>query len=111
MSSASGEGLFTTGISGFAFVTLDMVAAPERASAIYQSAVDAVNALEKNGAPPGRVEQDRILLARLEPGGAGRSPGCEIINFPGYIPGGGPSGWFANVWRVSMLTMDGGRSS
>ena len=88
-----GKGLFTTGISGFTFVTLDKIAGPNRVGEIHADAAAAVDKLEKDGAPASLIEQLKIQLARLEPGSLTASPGNEIINFPGYIPGGGPSAW------------------
>lgn len=68
-----------------------MITSPERAAQIYSLAKATVQEMVNGGAAPALIEQNRILLDRLEPGGTGRSPGCEIISFPGYIPGGQPS--------------------
>ncbi|EPQ53452.1 alcohol oxidase [Gloeophyllum trabeum ATCC 11539] len=75
---AKGEGLFTMGLCGFAFVPLQMLS--KRADDIHKAARDKI---EKNAAkyPSGLLEQYRIQLERLERG----APGCEYITFPGFL--------------------------
>ena len=75
-----------------------MITSTERAQELYAMAKGRVEKREREGAPPGRIEQDKILLSRFEPGGTHRSPGCEIINFPGFIPGGQPSTWHFHLY-------------
>ncbi|KAJ3556843.1 hypothetical protein NM688_g1798 [Phlebia brevispora] len=88
---ASNTGVFTTGIVSLVFLPLDKVTSPERAAEIYAMGQDTLKRMVANGAPPANIEQTQILLERLKPGGSKRSPGCEIINFPGFVPGGIPN--------------------
>jgi hypothetical protein len=80
--SAAGEGMFTTGLVGFAFT--DPRKLSSRADGIY-AAVRAKIMQNKNNYPPGLLEQYEIQLERLE----NEAPGCEIISIPGFM--GGPS--------------------
>lgn len=91
MDSASGSGVFTSGMVSFTFLPLDLVAPPDRAAEIYAMGQAILQRMIDSGDPPGWIEQTKILVERLEPGGSRRSPGCEIISYPGFIPGGQPS--------------------
>ncbi|PSR73741.1 hypothetical protein PHLCEN_2v10431 [Hermanssonia centrifuga] len=77
----TGSGLYTTGIIGFAFTTLDKVTS--RAEAIYESIKETVSKLDEKTSPPGLLDQYNILLERFKPGNG--SPGCEFISFPGLF--------------------------
>jgi hypothetical protein len=76
--SKAGKGAFTTGITGFAFVPLDMVSS--RAEEIHMAAKKKI---ESNAAnfPPGLMEQYKIQLERIDDG----APGVELISFPGFL--------------------------
>ncbi|KAJ3556844.1 hypothetical protein NM688_g1797 [Phlebia brevispora] len=87
----SNTGVFTTGLVSFVFLPLDKITSPERAAEIYAMGQNILRRMIENGAPRAHIEQTEILLERLKPGGSRRSPGCEIINFPGFIPGGIPN--------------------
>ena len=89
--SKQGKGLFTTGVTGMTFVTLDKLIGAKRAREIHDDAAAAVDELEQAGAPDALIEQYKIQLGRLEPQSPNGSPGNEVMNFPGYMPGGGPS--------------------
>ncbi|EIN09265.1 GMC oxidoreductase [Punctularia strigosozonata HHB-11173 SS5] len=80
---AVGEGMFTTGIVGFAFTGVDKVS--KRSKAIHEAAKAKIEQ-SKNNMPPGLYEQYQIQLQRLENG----SPGCEIISIPGFMSGPNP---------------------
>lgn len=73
--STSGQGLFTTGIIGFSFATLDKVT--PRAKEIIKATEDKIMK-NANSYPPGLLEQYKISLERLKNG-----VGCEFISFPG----------------------------
>ncbi|KAJ3556842.1 hypothetical protein NM688_g1799 [Phlebia brevispora] len=83
---ATGEGLYTTGIIGFAFTTLDQYS-PE-AGNIYQSMKDKIAQMDPKTSPAGLLEQYRIQLERFEPGAG--SPGCEFISLPVFLSGPNP---------------------
>ncbi|GBE88776.1 Dehydrogenase citC [Sparassis crispa] len=74
----SGSGLYTTGITNFAFVS------PKVASCNIDEIARAARAkFTENAAsyPPGLLEQYDIQLRRLEAG----EPLCEIISYPGFM--------------------------
>ncbi|CCM01757.1 uncharacterized protein FIBRA_03823 [Fibroporia radiculosa] len=75
---ASGTGLFTMGIIGFAFVPLYMIS--DKADAIYKTIEEKITT-NKDMYPPGLYEQYKVQLERLRKG----APGCEFITFPGYM--------------------------
>ena len=75
LSRAQGTGLFTTGIIGFSWATLDQIS--PRASEIIKAAEEKV-ARNANNYPPGRLEQYKISLQRLKTG-----VGAEFVSFPG----------------------------
>ncbi|THG98101.1 hypothetical protein EW026_g4042 [Hermanssonia centrifuga] len=77
----TGSGLFTTGIVGFAFTTLDKVTS--QAGTIYQYIKEMISDMDPETSPPGLMEQYKIMLERFEPGKG--SPGCEFISFPGLL--------------------------
>ncbi|PSR77274.1 hypothetical protein PHLCEN_2v7967 [Hermanssonia centrifuga] len=79
--SPTGSGLFTTGIVGFAFTTLDKVTS--QAGTIYQYIKEMISDMDPETSPPGLMEQYKIMLERFEPGKG--SPGCEFISFPGLL--------------------------
>lgn len=76
--SASGSGIYTIGIIGFAFVPLQMLSS--KADSIFQAAKERIT---KNTAayPPGLLDQYKIQFDRWQKG----VPGCEIISFPGFL--------------------------
>lgn len=80
-SSATGTGLFTTGIVGFVFAPLDSLT-PE-AGAIHEKIKQALEQLDPSTAPPGLIEQYSLLLERFKPGEG--APGCEFVSFPGML--------------------------
>ncbi|KAI0921212.1 hypothetical protein AcW2_006258 [Taiwanofungus camphoratus] len=75
---ASGSGIYTIGIIGFAFVPLQMLSS--KADSIFQAAKERIT---KNTAayPPGLLDQYKIQIDRWQKG----VPGCEIISFPGFL--------------------------
>ncbi|KAH9948777.1 alcohol oxidase [Amylocystis lapponica] len=75
---ASGSGLFTTGLVGFAFASLDQIS--PRADEIVRNAKEHI-AKNADSFPPGLLEQYKIQIERLGTG----SPACEFINFPGLL--------------------------
>nr|ALJ82905.1 choline dehydrogenase [Irpex lacteus] len=75
------EGVFTTGVTSFGFVTLDQLT--PRANEIYQTMQDTVKNLDPKTTPPGLLEQYKILLDRYKPGST--NPGLEFISFPGMM--------------------------
>ncbi|EIN09187.1 alcohol oxidase, partial [Punctularia strigosozonata HHB-11173 SS5] len=75
----AGEGIFTTGIVGFAFAGLDKVSG--RAPEIIAHARKVME--DRSQLSPGLVDQYEIQLERLE----GGAPGCEIISIPGFMSG------------------------
>ncbi|KDQ55740.1 GMC oxidoreductase [Jaapia argillacea MUCL 33604] len=75
---AAGEGLFTLGLVGFAFMPLSMLS--DKADEINNAAKQKMLA-NASKYPPGLKEQYDVQLDRLERG----APGCEIISFPAAI--------------------------
>ncbi|KAF7795257.1 hypothetical protein EIP86_006408 [Pleurotus ostreatoroseus] len=100
---ALGSGVFNSGMVSFTFLPLDMVAPPDRAAEIYAMGQDILQRMIDTGAPPSWIEQTRILVDRLKPGGTKRSPGCEIISYPGFLPGGQPNSPEPGKRYVSLL--------
>ncbi len=99
-SSASGTGLFTSGLVGFGFTTLDKVT--PRAAEIYQAMKEKVAKMEPDTSPPGLKEQYEITLERFEPGKG--SPGCEFITVPSFMSG--PSKFCFNSSHGTMQEYD-----
>ena len=80
--SATGSGLFTTGVVGMAFTCLDKVT--PMAEQIYESIKNTVEKLEASGTSrPGLLEQYKVMLERFTPEKG--SPGCEFITFSGLM--------------------------
>jgi hypothetical protein len=75
------EGIFTTGVTSFGFVTLDQVT--PRAGEIYKSMENIVARLDPKTTPPGLLEQYQLLLERYKEGST--SPGLEFISVPGLM--------------------------
>ncbi|KAI0089283.1 GMC oxidoreductase [Irpex rosettiformis] len=75
------EGVFTTGVTSFGFVTLDQLTS--RSLEIYKSMEDIVAKLDPKTTPPGLLEQYKLLLERYKPGST--NPGLEFISFPGLM--------------------------
>lgn len=74
----AGQGMFTTGVVGFAFTPLEMIS--ERAEDIYLN-LKAKVAKSADSYPPGLLDFYKIQLERRER----RAPGCEVISFPGFF--------------------------
>ncbi|GBE79756.1 GMC oxidoreductase [Sparassis crispa] len=78
---ASGSGLYTIGIIGFAFVTPQMISC--KVHTIKQAAK--INIMKNADTyPPGLMEQYKIQLEQLE---KGIVPSCELISYPGMLSG------------------------
>ncbi|KAL6309726.1 alcohol oxidase [Sparassis latifolia] len=78
---ASGSGLYTIGIIGFAFVTPQMISC--KVDTIKQAAK--INIMKNADTyPPGLMEQYKIQLEQLE---KGIVPSCELISYPGMLSG------------------------
>lgn len=80
--SAQGKGLFTMGLMGFAFAPLQSYS-PD-ADAIHAAAEQHVLQSAKEGQydnTPGLLEQYKIQIERAKR----LAPGCEIVNFPGFL--------------------------
>ncbi|KAI0682713.1 GMC oxidoreductase [Cytidiella melzeri] len=75
------EGIFTTGVTSFGFVTLDEVT--PRAAEIYKSMEAIVGNLDPKTTPPGLLEQYSLLLDRYKSGST--NPGLEFISMPGMM--------------------------
>jgi len=75
---ASGMGLFTMGIVGFAFTSFDKVT--PNFNAFNAKIKDEITKKMKT-CSPGLQDQYRIQLERLDRG----APGCEFITYPGFF--------------------------
>ena len=71
------------GVCTYTFLPLEEVT--PKAQEIYAKAKASVEQLEKEGAPPGLLDQYKIQLERLEPGKNQKGPGCEIIFGPALV--------------------------
>ncbi|EPS98728.1 hypothetical protein FOMPIDRAFT_1125896 [Fomitopsis schrenkii] len=80
---ALGEGLYTRGIIGFAFTSLQQLT--PLADSIYEKTKGKIEA-NKDKLPPGLLEQYNIQLDRIKRG----APGCEIICIPAFLSGPNP---------------------
>ena len=78
--SAKGAGLFTMGITGFAFVPPELFT--EKAEELYKKGQELYAKVDAK-ANPGLAAQYKIQMQRLEPGKAG--PGSEFIITPGML--------------------------
>ncbi|KAI0797157.1 alcohol oxidase [Abortiporus biennis] len=79
----NGAGLFTTGIIGFAFISLKEVT--KNYDSIVQGVKDKIlNKLDSF--PSGTQDQYKLMLKRLERG----DPECEFITIPGFMSGPSP---------------------
>ncbi|KAJ3485204.1 hypothetical protein NLI96_g5126 [Meripilus lineatus] len=74
---ASGSGIFTMGIIGFAFASLQMLSS--KTEEIYERTKEAISK-KMASLPLGLQEQYKIQLERLR-----TAPGCEIISIPGGL--------------------------
>lgn len=80
--SAQGKGIFTMGLMGYSFAPLQSYS-PD-ADAIHAAAEQHVLETAKEGIyddKPGLLEQYKIQIERTKR----LAPGCEIVNFPGFL--------------------------
>ncbi|KZT28136.1 GMC oxidoreductase [Neolentinus lepideus HHB14362 ss-1] len=77
---AVGQGVYTTGIVGFAFAPLSAYSR-SAAENLYSAMKDKVDRETARYGKPGLKEMIDIQLERLERG----APSCEIISFPGFL--------------------------